>query len=50
MMIFHKQDRQCHVILSEAKDLKIGNEMLRRSFASLRMTLPVLVVKLHYRA
>src|SRR5262245_18130490 len=35
------------VILSEAKDL---SREAHRSFASLRMTWPVVVVKLHYRA
>src|SRR5262249_49794569 len=35
IMSFHDQDRQCDVILSEAKDL---SRCAQRSFASLRMT------------
>jgi len=46
IMKFHDQDRQCGVILSAAKDL--GTRRIR-SFAALRMTGPVLMVKNHHR-
>ena len=47
MMIFTNQDRECFVILSGAKGL---SRWAKRSFASLRMTVSTLVVKLHHRA
>jgi hypothetical protein len=46
IMIFNKQDRECVVTLSEAKGL---SRWADRSLASLRMTVPALVVKTHYR-
>jgi hypothetical protein len=45
-MNFNNQDRQWFVTLSEAKSLSLWAD---RCFASLSMTVPVLVVKLHYR-
>src|SRR5438067_6529505 len=44
-MSFNDQDRQCVVTLSAAKGLWRWAE---RSFAALRMTGPVLIVKSHY--
>src|SRR5258707_6646210 len=45
-MSFTNQDRECVVTLSGAKGL---SRWAKRSFASLRMTVPALVVNLHYR-
>ncbi len=47
MMNFNKQDREWIVTLSEAKGLSRWAE---RCFASLSMTIPVLVIKVHNRA
>jgi hypothetical protein len=53
MMILNNQDRQKElegrkaVILSAAKDLA---RWAARSFAALRMTLPILMVELHHHA
>ncbi len=47
MMSFNKQDRSYVVTLSEAKGL---SRWANRCFASLSMTLLVLVVKIHHRA
>src|SRR5215470_6743771 len=44
MMIFTKQNRSYSVILSAAKDLGAHRA---RSFAALRMTIPVLVGNIH---
>jgi len=52
-MNFNKQDRECRVTLSPSLALRVNSakglaRWAQRCFASLSMTIPVLVVKVHY--
>src|SRR5260370_8481929 len=55
MMKFTNQDRECVVTLSPFASLRVNSakglsRWAKRCFAALSMTVPTLVVKLHYRA